>query len=39
MAFGATLADGMSYKDLNPNGKAELYEYYQYLKRKYPKDE
>lgn len=38
MAFGASLADGMSYEDLNPKGKAELYEYYQYLKQKYPRD-
>lgn len=39
MAFGASLENGMRYEDLNPEGRVELYEYYQYLRQKYPKDE
>ena len=39
MAFGASLKDGMSYEDLTPEAKGELYKYYQYLKQRYPKNE
>ena len=39
MVFAASLKDGLTYDDLTPEAKGELYKYYQYLKIRYPKDE